>query len=76
LIILAALAWLAGFAFVAMTAVRGLRGGPVRLPFRGEGAGLGVSGRSARVVGWIFTGLALFLLALPVSIVISLLSWR
>jgi hypothetical protein len=71
-ILLAALAWLAIFAFVATTAVKGLRGGPVKMFYRG-GGGLTVTGPSARVVGWIFTALALFLLAWPVLIAIRLL---
>jgi hypothetical protein len=66
--IVAALAWLAGFAFVATVAVRGLKGGPVRLSFRGGGGAFLVTGPTARAVGAIFLIIALMMLALPALI--------
>ena len=68
MIILVAAAWLAGFAFVVMIAVRGLRGGPVKLSFRGGAGAFMVTGASARVVGGMFAVLAAMMLALPAII--------
>ena len=66
--LLAALAWLVGLAFVATIAVQGLRGGPVKLPFRGGAGVFLVEGSSARVVGVIFLVIALMMLGLPALI--------
>jgi hypothetical protein len=68
MIVLALIGWLAGFAFVVTIAVQGLRGGPVKLPYRGGGGVFLVAGSSARIVGAIFLAIALMMLALPALI--------
>lgn len=69
--VLAVVGWLGALAFVVTIAVRGIRGKPVKLPYRGGGGAFHVDGPSARVVGWMFAALALFMLALPVMLLVQ-----
>jgi hypothetical protein len=69
---LVTVAWLIAFAFVATSATVGLRGGPLRLPFRGGGGSLTLAGKPARVAGVLYLALALLMLALPLLVAFRL----
>ena len=65
---IAVLGWLIAFAFVAIGAYSGLRGGPLKLPFRGGAGSYTLNGTSARIAGGFYLVLLVMLLALPVLI--------
>ena len=66
---IAVVGWLVAFLFVASGTVAGLRGGPLRLPFRGGAGQYILNGNAARVAGVLYLLLALLMLALPVLLV-------
>ena len=61
------LLWLVALVFVSLSAFTGLRGGPLKLPFRGGGS-MTLNGKSARIVGAMYVFVALTMLAIPAVI--------